>query len=165
METEKDMEAAVTLVTRSSAEIMTGAAMILHTIEYRLTGLIHAHISLIIIKVTDYCSFAKIKKQMQNQSSEKRERERERMQAGSRSEIIHFDYFKHPQSKDLKRWHTYCEHTLSLYCTVGLAFSKPTNEKAFVKDGMKTWSRVHQRIKEHERSIVHTDCTDAYFQT
>lgn len=59
METEKDMEAAVTLVTRSSAEIMTGAAMILHTIEYRLTGLIHAHISLIIIKVTDYCSFAK----------------------------------------------------------------------------------------------------------
>ena len=36
-ETEKEMEAAVTVVTGSSAEIVTGAAMILCTIEYKLT--------------------------------------------------------------------------------------------------------------------------------
>ena len=52
----------------------------------------------------------------------------------------------------------------SLYCTVCLAYAKPSaSESAFVKGGMKAWKHVHQRIEEHERNQVHRDSAEAYF--
>jgi len=89
-----------------------------------------------------------------------------------------FDYFAQPQSKDLslflqfhpqqtpkraipnifytkdglnRKWLTYCEASHALYCTVCLAFSKPTvSESPFIQGGMQAWKHVHQRIEEHE---------------
>lgn len=103
-----------------------------------------------------------------------------------------FNYFTRPQSKELdmffryhpkqeiqktvnvhrvfhrkdgsnRKWLTYCEQSHSLYCTVCLAFSKPSYTSAFVKGGMNTWSHVYLRIEEHEQSVTHRESADAYF--
>ena len=101
-----------------------------------------------------------------------------------------FDFYARPASKDLdlffsyhpqqpprkgmsvfqtkdgikRKTLTYCEKENSQYCTVCLAYAKPSaSESAFVKGGMNAWKHVHQRIEEHERNQVHRDSAEAYF--
>lgn len=102
-----------------------------------------------------------------------------------------FDYFAHPQSQDLalffhyhphqptqlpilakvfhqkhgtnRKWLSYSEESKALYCSVCLAFAPATTISSFVKGEMKSWSLVHQRIGEHEKSTMHRHSADAYF--
>lgn len=42
-------------------------------------------------------------------------------------------------------------------------FAKPyASDSPFVKEGMQTWTHVHQRIEEHEQSRSHRDSAEAY---
>lgn len=108
----------------------------------------------------------------------------------NRAEDEGFDFYTRPASKDLdfffsyhpqqptrkgttiyhtkdgimRKWLTYCKKENSLYCTVCLAYAKPSaSESAFIKGGMTAWKHVHQRIEEHERNQVHRDSAEAYF--
>ena len=97
-----------------------------------------------------------------------------------------YDYFARPKSVDLfhpqqtpnrklpyifhtknginRKWLAYCERTHTLFCTVCLAFTKPSAfDSFFVTEGMKDWKHVHQRIEEHKISHLHQDATEAYF--
>ena len=104
---------------------------------------------------------------------------------------VSFDYFARPQAKDIntfftyhpqqppkqtvkniynnkdginRKWLTYCEKSNSLYCTVCLAYAKPSaNDSSFIKGGMTSWKHVHQRIEEHEKNQVHRESAEAYF--
>lgn len=51
----------------------------------------------------------------------------------------------------------------SLYCSVCLAFAPLVSDGPFIKEGMKDWKHIHQRIVEHEKSKTHRDSADAYF--
>lgn len=61
-----------------------------------------------------------------------------------------------------RKWLTYCSERHCLFCFVCLAFSKPTDSSTFIT-GMSDWRHVHQRAEEHEKSIVHRACAEAYF--
>lgn len=102
-----------------------------------------------------------------------------------------FEYFARPQPKDYdlffkkhpkqttqriipnvfnskdgtnRKWLTYNEGTHSLFCSVCLAFAKPSvSESAFVKGGMQDWKHAHQRVQEHERSKSHRESAEAFF--
>lgn len=70
------------------------------------------------------------------------------------------------QTKDgiKRKWLTYCKKENSLYCTVCLAYAKPSaSDNAFIKGGMTAWKHVHQRLEEHERNQVHRKSAEAYF--
>ena len=43
-----------------------------------------------------------------------------------------------------------------------MAFGIPTDSSTFL-NGMKDWKHVHQRLEEHEKSIMESDCAEAYF--
>ena len=43
-----------------------------------------------------------------------------------------------------------------------MAFGRPTDSSTFL-NGMKDWKHVHQRLEEHEKSLMHRDCAKAYF--
>jgi hypothetical protein len=43
-----------------------------------------------------------------------------------------------------------------------MAFGKPTDSSSFLS-GMKGWKHVHEPVEEHEKSIMHKDCAEAYF--
>lgn len=63
-----------------------------------------------------------------------------------------------------RKWLTYCEENHALFCTVCLAFTKPSAyDSSFVREGMKDWKHVHQRIEEHEKSHLHQHAAEAYF--
>lgn len=67
-------------------------------------------------------------------------------------------------SKDGKsrKWLTYCPERHALCCFLCLAFSKPTDSSIFI-NGMSDWRHVHQRLEEHEKSMAHRICAEAYF--
>ncbi|KAL4089590.1 hypothetical protein QTP88_024603 [Uroleucon formosanum] len=57
-------------------------------------------------------------------------------------------------------WLTFDESSKQLFCSVCLAFASESN--SFTK-GVFDWKHVHQRIKEHESSIVHSRSSESYF--
>ena len=61
-----------------------------------------------------------------------------------------------------RKWLSYSDDTEALYCSVCMAFGRPTDSSTFL-NGMKDWEHVHQRLEEHEKSIMHRDCAEAYF--
>lgn len=61
-----------------------------------------------------------------------------------------------------RKWLTHCNQRHALFCFVCLAFSKPTDSSRFIT-GMSDWRHVHQRAEEHEKSIAHRACAEAYF--
>ncbi len=60
-----------------------------------------------------------------------------------------------------RKWLTYCERRHALFCFVCMAFGK-TDNSIFIT-GMSDWRHVHQRIEEHEKSIAHQTCAEAFF--
>ncbi len=62
----------------------------------------------------------------------------------------------------VRQWLTYCNKRHTLFCFVCLAFSKATDSSSFVT-GMSDWRHVHQRVEEHEKSMAHRNCAEAYF--
>lgn len=61
---------------------------------------------------------------------------------------------------------TYCEESNSLYCSIYMAFAKPSaSDSSFIKDGMSAWKHVHQRtcFTEHEGSKIHGESAEAHF--
>ena len=63
-----------------------------------------------------------------------------------------------------RKWLTYNEGTHFLFCSVCLAFPKPSaSESAFVKGGMQDWKHAHQRVQEHERSKSHRESAETFF--
>lgn len=115
----------------------------------------------------------------------------EKIERDSESTENPFDYFARPQSKDFdlffqyhlkqtpqrvipnvfhskdgtnRKWLTYNEVTHSLFCSICLAFAKPSaSDSAFVKGGMQAWKHAHQRVQEHERSKTHRESAEAFF--
>lgn len=61
-----------------------------------------------------------------------------------------------------RKWLTYCQDKNSLFCSVYLAFSKSNDINPFVR-GMTDKRHIHQRIEEHEKSLKHMSCAEAYF--
>ena len=61
-----------------------------------------------------------------------------------------------------RKWLTYCEENHTLYCAVCLAFAKPSENNPFVS-GMQDWNHISQGVEEHERTIMHRMCAEAYF--
>lgn len=59
------------------------------------------------------------------------------------------------------KWLTYCAERHSLFCFVCLAYSKPNDPSVFIR-GMHDWRHVYQRVEEHERSMAHRQCAEAY---
>ncbi|KAI6655421.1 hypothetical protein LOD99_2256 [Oopsacas minuta] len=58
-------------------------------------------------------------------------------------------------------WLTYSESKEALFCSVCLAFSKPSESNKFTL-GTSTWKHVYQRIEKHESSQYHKQNTDAF---
>lgn len=61
-----------------------------------------------------------------------------------------------------RKWLTYCNQRHALFCFVCLAFSKTTDSSIFIT-GMSDWRHAHQRAVEHEKSMAHRACAEAYF--
>ena len=61
-----------------------------------------------------------------------------------------------------RKWLTYCEGHHTLFCFVCLAFGKRSDTSIFIT-GMSDWRHAHQRTEEHEKSIAHRTCAEAYF--
>lgn len=61
-----------------------------------------------------------------------------------------------------RKWLTYCHERHALFCFLCLAFSKPTDSNIFL-NAMSDWRHVHQRSEEHEKSMAHRNCAEAYF--
>ncbi len=61
-----------------------------------------------------------------------------------------------------RRWLTYHQECHALHCSVCIAFAKSTDKSPFVS-GMTDWKHVHQRLEEHEKSMAHKTCAEAYF--
>lgn len=59
-------------------------------------------------------------------------------------------------------WLTYCQERHALHCSVCIAFAKLYDRSPFIT-GMTDWKHVHQRIVEHEKSMAHKTCAEAYF--
>lgn len=57
-------------------------------------------------------------------------------------------------------WLTFDESSKKLFCSVCLAFASEQN--TFTK-GMSDWKHIHQRINEHENSIIHSRSSESYF--
>lgn len=61
-----------------------------------------------------------------------------------------------------RKWLTYCKGRHMLFCFVCLAFGKRTDTGTFIT-GMSDWRHAHQRTEEHEKSITHSTCAEAFF--
>ena len=61
-----------------------------------------------------------------------------------------------------RKWLTFSESKKALYCSVCLAFSKVSDTSTFI-EGMTDRKHIHVRIEEHENSVLHRECADAYF--
>ncbi len=60
-----------------------------------------------------------------------------------------------------RQWLTFYSPKNALFCSVCLAFTKPSEDNTFVS-GMSTWTLTYQRIEENENSIGHGNCAEAY---
>lgn len=61
-----------------------------------------------------------------------------------------------------RKWLTYCKEKKAMFCSVCLAFSKSQETNSFI-EGMTDKRHVHQRIEEHEKSVMHNVCAEAFF--
>ncbi len=61
-----------------------------------------------------------------------------------------------------RRWLTYHQERHALHCSVCIAFAKSTDKSPFIS-GMTDWKHVYQHLEEHEKSMAHKTCAEAYF--
>lgn len=72
--------------------------------------------------------------------------------------IVYFR--KNNNNKYEREWVSYEKNTKLFYCTFCLAFSKASNR--FTIGCQSEVKHLYQRIHEHELSIAHSQCVDAY---
>ena len=61
-----------------------------------------------------------------------------------------------------RKWLSYSEENHALFCFICLAFAKPTEKNPFM-NGKADWKHIHQRVAEHEKSIMHRGYAEACF--
>lgn len=69
----------------------------------------------------------------------------------------------HCEDSTNRSWLTYCEKRHTLFCSVCLAYAKTSDDGNPFIVGMRDWMHFHQRIEEHQLSLVHRNCAKGYF--